>query len=139
MLLFVLEKMASCIGIMLESIGLILSFCLEKYWKRIGLITVYIAFGSGIALARIGLVLFYIFLLKTYWKSIGLILFYIAFCIRLILEKSWFKIVLNSFCIGTVLEKYGFHIVFYFFLYWKSIGLTLFYVAFCVGTDSFLY
>jgi len=57
MLIFVLEKMASCIEIVLESIGLILFFCLEKYWKRIGLMLVYIAFGSGIALARIGLVL----------------------------------------------------------------------------------
>ena len=56
MLLFVLEKMASCIGIMLGSIGLILFFCLEKYWKRIGLMLAYIAFGSGIALARTGLI-----------------------------------------------------------------------------------
>ena len=35
--------------------------------------------------------------------------------------------------------KYRFTIVLYFFLYWKSIGLTLFYVAFCVGKkDCFL-
>ena len=62
----------------------------------------------------------------------------IAFCIGIILEKYyWFDIVL-FFCIGILLEKYGFHIVFYFFLYWKSIGLTLVYVAFRVGKDCFL-
>ena len=43
-----------------------------------------------------------------------------------------------TFFVGILLEKYGFHIVFYFFLYWKSIGLTLVYVAFCVGKDGFL-
>ena len=37
-----------------------------------------------------------------------------------------------------LLGKYWFTIVLYFFLYWKSIGLTLFYVAFCVGKDCFL-
>ena len=36
------------------------------------------------------------------------------------------------------MEKYWFTIVLYFFLYWKSIRLTLFYVAFCVGKDGFL-
>ena len=36
------------------------------------------------------------------------------------------------------MEKYWFTIVLYFFLYWKSIRLTLFYVAFCVGKDCFL-
>ena len=63
-------------------------------------------------------------------------MFFNCFCIGIILEKYWFNST-NSFCIGVLLEKYGFHIVFYFFLYWKSIGLTLFYIAFCVGTDCF--
>ena len=60
-----------------------------------------------------------------------------CFCIGIILEKYWF-ISTISFCIGVLLDKYGFHIVFYFFLYWKSIGLTLVYVAFRVGKDCFL-
>ena len=77
MLLFVLEKMAPCVGIVLESIGLILFFVLEQYWKRIKLMLVYIAFGSGIALARI-----------------GLILFCMSFSIENVLEKYWFNIVL---------------------------------------------
>ena len=29
--------------------------------------------------------------------------------------------------------------VLYFFLYWKSIGLALFYVDFCLGKDGFLH
>ena len=50
---------------------------LEQYWKRIRLMLVYIAFGSGIALARI-----------------GLILFCMSFSIENVLEKYWFNIVL---------------------------------------------
>ena len=41
MLFFVLEKMAPCVGKVLESIGLILFFCfgivLEKNWISVGL------------------------------------------------------------------------------------------------------
>ena len=78
MFLFVLEKMAPCVGKVLESIGLILFFLvLEQYWKRIRLMLVYIAFGSGIALARIGLILFCMY-----------------FSIENVLEKYWFNIVL---------------------------------------------
>ena len=44
------------------------------------------------------------------------------------MEKFWFNIAL--------LEKYWFTIVLYIFLYWKSIGLALFYVAFCLGKDG---
>ena len=56
------------------------------------------------------------------------------------MEKYWFSMgIVFLFCIGILLEKYWFTMVLYFFLYWKSIGLALFYVDFCLGKDGFLY
>ena len=41
-----------------------------------------------------------------------------------------------AFCVGIILEKYSFNIVLFCFVleyYWKSIGLLLFYISFCIG------
>ena len=98
MLLFVLEQIAFCIGIILEKYWfniVLFLFVLEYYWKSIGLLLFYISFCIG--------------------KSIRLTLFYVAFCVGK-----------DGFLIGIILEKYWFNIVLYFFLHWKSIGFICF-------------
>ena len=98
MLLFVLEQIAFCIGIILEKYWfniVLFLFVLEYYWKSIGLLLFYISF--------------------CYWKSIRLTLFYVAFCAG----KDGWLFDWNNF--GKVLVLY----VFKLFLYWNNIGKVL--------------